>query len=318
MLGAETIEFQTTSPVTYRELLAGTSAPAERIVGYLFLPSDGVTKPPLVVISIGSQGFKAGREDLYSRALTDIGIAAFVVDSFTPRGFAETTSSQGRLSMAGSTSDALHAIAHTRQDPRIDGGKIGILGYSRGGHASVASHHCELQQAVLGESDAIAAHVALYPALNPRWRNPKPTKARMLMLYGEADDLVPAWKPRTCAQEIEAAGGSVELVGYPDAHHGFDSITPAARVASANFSKCNTLIEDDGGIVEENTKIRAGADWTEFLDRLQTVCGSAGATVGYGPGPREVAVPRVQNFFRETLMPGSEIRKPRSASSSIA
>jgi dienelactone hydrolase len=305
MRGGEIVEFDTSSPVTYRELLAGATA-KERIFGYLFLPKPTGKKPPLVVVSIGSQGFKSGREDLYSRALTEIGIAAFVIDSFGPRGFSETTSGQGRLSMAGSTADALHAIAHIRNDPRIDSSRIGILGYSRGGHASVASYHRKLQQAVLGRTDAIAAHVALYPALNPRWRNPQPTEAPMLLLYGEADDLVPAWKPRACAKEIEAAGGSIELLGYADAHHGFDSITAAKNVPSANFSKCNTLIEDDGDIVEQTSQIRCGTDWAEFLDNIQKVCGSTGATVGYGPAPRDVAVAKVQNFFRANLIDSAD------------
>jgi dienelactone hydrolase len=301
MQGGEIVEFDTSSPVTYRELLVGATAKG-RIFGYLFLPQPTGKKPPIVVISIGSQGFKSGREDLYSRALTEIGFAAFVVDSFGPRGFSETTSGQGRLSMAGSTADALHAIAHIRNDPRIDSGRIGILGYSRGGHASVTSYHRKLQQAVLGRTDAIAAHVALYPALNPRWRNPQPTEAPMLLLYGEADDLVPAWKPQACAKEIEAAGGSIELVGYADAHHGFDSITAAKNVPSANFSRCNTLIEDDGDIVEQTSQIRCGSNWAEFLDNIQKVCGSTGATVGYGPAPRDVAVAKIQNFFRTNLI----------------
>jgi dienelactone hydrolase len=309
MQGGEIIMFKTSAPVTYRELLAGLPA-KEGIFGYLFMPKPTAAKPPLVVISIGSQGFKSGREDLYSKALTDIGIAAFVVDSFGPRGFSETTSGQGRLSMAGSTADALHAIAHIRNNSRIDGSRIGLLGYSRGGHASVASHHRALQQAVLGCTDAISAHVALYPALNPRWRNPQPTKAPMLMLYGEADDLVPAWKPQTCAKEIAAAGGSIELHGYPDAHHGFDSITAAKTVASANFSNCTTLIEDDGGIVEQKTQIRCGNDWAGFLDSIQKAFGGSGATVGYGPAPRDVAVARIQNFFCTHLIEKSGALQP--------
>lgn len=300
MQGAEIVEFNSSAPVTYRDLLAGAPA-TESIFGYLFLPKADGKKPPLVVISIGSQGFKSGREDMYSRALVDSGIAVFVVDSFGPRGFSETTSGQGRLSMAGSAADALHAVAHIRNDPRIDSQRVGLLGYSRGGHAVVASHHRALQQAVLGGSDAIAAHVALYPALNPRWRNPQPTKAPMLMFYGEADDLVPAWKPRACAEEIKAAGGSIELIGYAGAHHGFDSITAAKAVPSANLSKCNTMIEDNGDIVEQTSQIRCGADWADFLDRIQKICGSTGATVGYGPAPRDIAVAKIQDFFRTNL-----------------
>ena len=301
MQGAETIAFRSSSPATYRDLLSGVVAPAVDICGYLMMPRAGVGRPPLVTISIGSQGFKAGREELYGRALNDIGIAAFVVDSFTPRGFTETTSGQGRLSMAAGTCDALNAIRHIRTDPRIDGSRIGMLGFSRGGHAIVAAHHRELQQAVLGRSKAISAHVALYPALNPRWRHPQPTAAPMLLLYGETDELVPTWKSRACAEEIAAAGGDVELVGYANAHHGFDSLTFAAPTKSANLSRCNMFIEDDGEIVEDTAGIRAGDDWAGFLDRLQNATGTVGATVGHGPGGREVAVAKIQSFLQATL-----------------
>jgi dienelactone hydrolase len=304
MLGGETVVFKSCSPATYKALLAGAPSASEEICGYLSMPDKSGGKLPLVVISIGSQGFKAGREVLYSRALTSIGIAAFVVDSFTPRGFSETTSGQGRLSMAGSTADALFAIAHLRNDRRFDAGRIGILGFSRGGHAAIASHHRGLQRSVLGNNGTIGAHVALYPALNPRWRHPQPTEAPMLLLYGEADELVPPWKSRACAKEIADAGGSVELIGYPAAHHGFDSLTPAAPVTSANSSRCNTFIEDDGEIVDEATGMRAGSDWAGFLDHLQRTCGFTGGAVGYGPAPRDVAVARIQDFLRTTLSEG--------------
>jgi len=305
MQGAETIAFRSVSPATYRGLLAGSVKATDDICGYLTMPRMGVDRPPLVVISIGSQGFKAGREELYSRALNDIGIAAFVVDSFTPRGFAETTSGQGRLSMAAGTSDALHAIRHMRDDPRIDARRIGMLGFSRGGHAVVAAHHRGLQEAVLGRSDAVAAHIALYPALNPRWRHPLPTSAPMLLLYGEADELVPASKSRACAEEVAAAGGDVTLIGYAGAHHGFDSLGPAAATSSVNLSRCNTFIESDGEIVEETTAIRTGNDWAGFLDQLQKALGTVGATVGHGTAGREIAVKTVQGFLRQTLFGGA-------------
>ena len=54
MQGGEIVEFDTSSPVTYRELLVGATAKG-RIFGYLFLPQPTGKKPPIVVISIGSR-----------------------------------------------------------------------------------------------------------------------------------------------------------------------------------------------------------------------------------------------------------------------
>ena len=302
MEGSEVIELTTKSPLTYREILAGDpSVPVERIRGYLFLPPGHHGVLPVVAIIIGSLGFTAGREELYSRALNAVGIAAFVVDSFAPRGFAETVSNQGRLSSASQASDALHAIALLQKDPRFDPRRVGILGFSRGGQVAVATQDQRLQNAVLGRDHGIAAHVALYPSLNPRWRDPLPTKARMLMLLGGADERAPEAKAQHYAKQFAAAGGSVDVVVFPGLFHSFDSLMQAKWRTEANLSRCQMLIEDDGSIVEETSGIRPEGSWGEFLGRLQSQCGSVGGTVGSGPAPRDIAVKPIQAFLTKEL-----------------
>jgi hypothetical protein len=156
-----------------------------------------------------------------------------------------------------------------------------------------------LQNTVLGHG--IAAHVALYPSLNPRWRNPLPTKARMLMLLGGADERAPEAKAQYYAKQFAAAGGSVDVVVFPGLFHSFDSLMPAKWRTEANLSGCQMLIEDDGSIVEETSGIRPEGSWGEFLGRLQSQCGSVGGTVGSGPAPRDIAVKPIQVFLTKEL-----------------
>jgi dienelactone hydrolase len=300
--GAEKIEFKTTNPVAYRELMnpvpRGTKS---TIHGYLFRPRNAPAKMPIVVISIGSRGFESGREQLYSEKLNDIGIASFVVDSFSPRGFTETASDQGRVSNAATASDALHAVRFLQDDPRFDADRIGILGYSRGGQVSVATHNRNLQKAILGRETGIAAHVGLYPSMNPIWLNPAPTKAPLLILLGGVDDRAPEAKARAYADRFTLAGGDMTVKTIPNAHHGFDSSHKAIWSDSINLSKVRILIDDDGSVFEESTGTRAGDDWGAFLAKMYEIGGTRGGTTGYGPNPREIAVTDVQVFLSKAL-----------------
>src|SRR5437867_8404792 len=100
------------------------------ISGELLL-AEGEGRVPAVVLSHGSGGVdRAG--DLWARELRSQGVAVFVVDSFTGRGITRFPS-ETELSRIGQVYDVYRALALLATHPRVDPGRIALMGRSRGG-----------------------------------------------------------------------------------------------------------------------------------------------------------------------------------------
>lgn len=298
----ETTKFPTRSPGSFASLLKGVrSLPEATIDGILMLPHKFAPKAPLVVTSIGSRGLTSGRETLYAEALTKAGIAMLIVDSYTGRGFTETVSDQGRLSYAASVTDALFALDHIRNDGRFDPARTALMGYSRGGLVSALSYDTRVQDAVLGGSARFCAHVALYAPCYMQWEAPKPTSAPMLMLFGGKDVQAPADVGEAYAKRLNAAGGRVDVITYPELVHSFDANTPAKALDGISLGEAQIMVGDDGAMVERKSSIRGGEDWPTFLRQVRDAVGRKGSITGYGPLPRNVAVPPIMRFLKSAF-----------------
>ena len=267
--------------------------------GYVHLPAGEGGPLPLVIASIGSMGLASGREELYAHAFAAAGIATLVVDSFGSRGFAETFSDQGRISLATSCADALHALQFAAADPRIDRGRISLFGYSRGGCAVVMSDDERLQAAVLGPALRFASYVALYPSVWLGWARPHPAPGPILFVLGGADTMAPLALTRRRAEQLAASGAAVETLVLPEAHHSFDAVAPATfKPAETNMSDCAVEVDDDGAMREPASGVVFDGDWPAFVRRLRDARGKLGGTTGHGPLPRAVAVAPVIDFLR--------------------
>src|SRR5260370_27213 len=92
---------------------------------------------PCLVILAPSAGGQRHREHYYAQALNEAGTAACIVDSFGGRGVRRTVADQTLVSAAQMEGDAFAALALLRDDPRIDPARIGIMGVSKGGVATL-------------------------------------------------------------------------------------------------------------------------------------------------------------------------------------
>ena len=131
----EKIDIPSRTPGTLSEYAHGQGA-AVTVVGYLYLPG-GIKGPlPAVILKHGSGGLSGPQGEnirKWARSLNDWGIAAFVVDSFGPRGLEGTGADQSKLRSLADLADAFAALKVLGADARIDRGRIGIMGWSRGG-----------------------------------------------------------------------------------------------------------------------------------------------------------------------------------------
>src|SRR5258708_27659499 len=108
-----------------------------RMTASLHLPQSGGQPAPCMVILTSSAGVQRHREHFYAQALNEAGVAALIVDSFTGRGVRRTVADQTLVSAAQMEGDAFAALALLRADPRIDPSRVGIMGVSKGGVATL-------------------------------------------------------------------------------------------------------------------------------------------------------------------------------------
>ena len=108
-----------------------------RVTATLHLPPPDGRPAPCMVILTSSAGVQRHREHYYAQALNDAGAAALIVDSFTGRGVRRTVADQTLVSGAQMEGDAFAALALLRGDSRIDPGRIGVMGVSKGAVATL-------------------------------------------------------------------------------------------------------------------------------------------------------------------------------------
>jgi len=195
------------------------------INGFLTKP-DGPGPFPAFVHLHGCSGLpnavKNGAEDhFWARRLAAWGYVVLVVDSFTARGINNTCSGEPAPRVA----DAYGALAYLAHQPFVDANRIGVIGFSAGGIATLSI--AEARDFELFENEGehgFKAAIAFYPACP----SDNPMKMPTLILTGELDDWTPA---RACrATAARRNGGSpVKLIVYPGAYHSFDVPRPGRR-----------------------------------------------------------------------------------------
>jgi dienelactone hydrolase len=208
---------------------------------------DGPGPFPAVVIMHDCSGLgvrSSGAPARWGRELVGRGYVVLIPDSFGTRGFPDgvcTNAAPRRtdVSPANRARDAYAALAHARTLPFVDGRRVGLMGGSHGGSATLASmlaSESESDPLAKDKRAGFAAAVALYPACAPAprvWQYASDVYrplAPLLILIGEKDDWTPAEACRRLAEAAQKAGYPVAIKVYPGAHHSFDSPNPVRYV----------------------------------------------------------------------------------------
>ncbi|MFZ6647838.1 dienelactone hydrolase family protein [Undibacterium sp. TJN25] len=195
----------------------------------LYLPREIKGRIPAMVISHGSAGLQDKDVQRWARAFNEMGIAAFVVDSFGPRNIANTEADQGKLNAAANDADALAALRLLATDPRIDPQKIGQIGFSRGGGVALEMTMESFRKGIIDDDTRFAALIAFYPGCPQVWWTtpaPRLSGAPLMMALGEKDNYTPARLCQNFAEIMQRDQQQVEVHVYPGAYHDFDNTTP--------------------------------------------------------------------------------------------
>jgi dienelactone hydrolase len=264
------------------------------IAGVLRIPHLGTDRLPAVILVHGSGGV-GGNVDRWSQELNSIGLATFVIDSFTARGIQSTSANQALLGRLNMTLDSYRALGVLAAHPRIDPAKIVLMGFSRGGQATLYASLKRFQRAYGPEGVTFAAYVPFYASCFTTYIGDEDVSDKPIRLFhGIADDYVPVAPCRAYVERLRKAGRNVTLTEYPDAHHAFDN--PLLKVGLAQQSqttrRCTMTEEPVGTIINAVTK-------QPFT--MDDPCVERGPNVGYNAAATTAATQAVRDFLLATL-----------------
>lgn len=297
------IEFESVTPGTPADYLRRLySQPRLTVFGTLTMPANGANLPAVVIVH-GSGGVTAGRELAWAERLNAWGMAAFVIDSFAPRGIVQTATDQTQLSSMAMAADALNALKLLATHPRIDRSRIAVMGFSKGGSVALYTALEPVRRAVIASELRFAAHVAFYPYCNVRYVASALDGSPVLHLHGDQDDWTPVQPCLDWMAWFRSKGVSVEDRIYKNAMHGFDSTRAHEYVDEAQqMSACHLELDVD------SYKFRR-LDKDETLDSPEKVheylqgCRDTGADIGADPAARAKSIEDVHAFFTRVLGP---------------
>ncbi|MCA0249357.1 MAG: alpha/beta hydrolase fold domain-containing protein [Proteobacteria bacterium] len=214
----------------------------------LHLPERAAGPSSCMVLLTSSAGVQRHREHYYADLLNQAGVAALIIDSFTGRGVRRTVADQTLVSAAQMEGDAFAALALLRRDPRIDPARIGIMGVSKGGVATLNAAIAVRQRWRNGFPHLFDLHVAICPGATAQHRDATTHGRPMFLMLAARDDYTPAELAVEYAFRMRTAGNErIKVKVYGAAHHGWESIGPVFDIKDAeNWSCCRNFIEDDG------------------------------------------------------------------------
>ena len=219
-----------------------------RLTAELWLPEAGPRPAPCMILLTSSAGVQRHREHYYAQALNGAGTAALIIDSFGGRGVRRTVADQSLVSAAQMEGDAFAALALLRSDRRIDPKRIGVMGVSKGGVATLNAAIAVRQRWRGGFPHLFDLHVAICPGATAQHRDAATHGRPMFFMLAGRDDYTPAPLAVEYATRMRAAGNErIKVKVYGSAHHGWESIGPIFDIRDAeNWSCCRNLIEDNG------------------------------------------------------------------------
>ncbi|MDP3843400.1 MAG: dienelactone hydrolase family protein [Oxalobacteraceae bacterium] len=282
---------------TYGQLYKHTAVFDDAIWGDLRFPSGvPADKVPVMVVMHGSAGVN---KSVYAwvKFLNQMGVATFMIDSFTPRGINRTVEDQSQLSPSATSADGLLALKLLATHPRIDASRIGIMGFSKGGTGALTASFEKLRESVVRGDLKYALHIPFYGGCT---QYAKTTSAPILMLAGTRDDYHKAEDCKKNADTLRSLGANLKSVVYAGAMHGFDTENPRVYVPRGQtWVKCSRAMDLD--------RMEMHINWAEQVASPQEArdysrsCMTTGLTVGGDAGYREKSRKEVKDFITQNF-----------------
>jgi dienelactone hydrolase len=214
----------------------------------LHVPSTGTPPHPAVLILHGSAG-PSGREGGYARALSEAGFVTLEPDQWSPRGLAGGAEGRPRT-VAETLADLYGARKFLASHPAVDPTRIGVMGFSFGGVATMlAATHAHNAHFLPGGS--FAAYMPCYPICwiygtvkGNEFENLVGAPVFVMTAALDQYDNDPEAGAKLVSKLSEKDRSRVTTRAMKDCHHGFDmpGVDFAAKDPSSNRGKGGTAI----------------------------------------------------------------------------
>jgi dienelactone hydrolase len=288
----ELLPVQTLTLTDQQFLTGDSSGKPTAIVGQLGI-AQGAGRLPLVILQHGSGGFGPNIE-YWSRELNAAGISTFALDGFTGRGLEEVNSNHALLGRLNFILDIYRSLDVLAAHPRIDPQRIALMGFSRGGQATLYASLKRFQRMWNKSGVEFVAYLPFYPDCMTTYICDADAESRPIRIFGGAlDDYNPISVCKGYVERLKAAGQDVELTEYPNASHAFDNpLAPQPAAVFPTFASVrNCRIEEEPGGVLINLETKQPFTYRD-------ACVVHGVHVGHDPVATEAATTAVKTFLR--------------------
>ncbi|MGA9892386.1 MAG: dienelactone hydrolase family protein [Xanthobacteraceae bacterium] len=218
---SETILIQTLT-ISDEQFLKGESFGMPTIISGTLRVAPGTGRHPLVVLVHGSGGIEENIAR-WEKVFASLGISTFAINSFTGRGVASTVADQSKLGRLNLVLDLYRSLAVLDADPRIDPGRIAVMGFSRGGQATLYASLKRFQKMWNPSGIDPAVYVALYaPCITTYIDDTQVSDHPIRIFHGRTDDWVEVTPCRAYFERLKRTAKDVQMTEFPNTWHAFD------------------------------------------------------------------------------------------------
>src|SRR3984957_12796803 len=221
--------------------------------------AQGTGRLPVVMLMHGSSGVGAAMEP-WVHSFNAMGISTLVIDGFTGRGLTVVGPNQALLGRLNLIVDIYRSLDILAKHPRVDPDRIVLMGFSRGGQATLFASLDRFNNLWNKSGVRFAGYIPFYPDCSTSYvRNTKIAKKPIRIFHGAPDDYNPVASCKAYVARLLDAKRDVVLTEYPDSEHAFDSglLGVSSKVVSANAQtvrNCRIREGNDGVLMNAETQ----------------------------------------------------------------
>lgn len=237
-----------------QQFLSGDAAAGKPVtVAGEFRVAQGTGKMPVVVLMHGSSGVGATTE-AWVHAFNAMGISTFVIDGFTGRGLTVVGPNQALLGRLNLIVDIYRSLEILAKHPRVDADRIVLMGFSRGGQATLYASLDRFHKLWNKSGAQFAAYIPFYPDCSTTYATDTEVAARPIRIFhGTPDDYNPVKSCKAFVERLKDAKRDVVLTEYPDSAHGFDAgllgVNTVTVSTNAQTVRSCQIKEGEGGVL---------------------------------------------------------------------
>jgi dienelactone hydrolase len=253
----EAIPIQTLT-ITDEQFLKGDAYGRPTTIAGVLRIAQGSGRLPAVVLVPGSGGFSGGYFDLWDWQFGPMGISTFALDPFAGRGIVSTVVDQSQLGRLNMILDLYRSLSVLAAHPRVDPDRIAVIGFSRGGQATLYASLKRFHKLWNPGGIDPAAYIAFYPTCATTYGDDTDVSDHPIrMFHGISDDYNEIGPCRSYFQQLKQRAKDVEMTEYADTWHAYNyPLFPATPTIVQNAQTTHCVLKEDpiGTIINTATQ----------------------------------------------------------------